>query len=32
MMELARSAAKAPLKEDVLHRMVSDMTTGGTYR
>jgi len=32
MMELVRSAAKTPLKEDVLQRALSDMTTGGTYR
>jgi len=32
MMELARRAAKAPLKEDDLQRVLLDMDLGSTYR
>jgi len=32
MMELARRAANAPLKEDDLQRVLSDMALGSTYR
>jgi hypothetical protein len=32
MMELARRAANAPLKEDELQRVLSDMAIGSTYR